>query len=171
MADQKILLYQLKYFFSIGVLLAIALSLREKCPNTEFFFWSVFSRPRTEYQDLLHNSPYTFRIGENTENTFHAVILNLLLLKFEKRFRKSYQQENLTSLSRTKERTLAQSVLMFLLGFLLFVLLEQVLQENNNETSENIIRQAKSSTQSTMKHTVKYTIKTIQNQQFIVNSD
>ena len=123
----------------------IALSLREKCPNTEFFFWSVFFRARTEYQDLLHNSPYTFRIGENTENTFHAVILNLLLLKFEKRFRKGYQQENLTSVqnrtfSQTKERTLAQSVLMFSLGFLLFVLLEQVLQENNNETSENIIK-------------------------------
>ena len=123
----------------------IALSLREKCPNTEFFFWSVFFRARTEYQDLLHNSPYTFRIGENTENTFHAVILNLLLLKFEKRFRKGYQQENLTSVqnrtfSQTKERTLAQSVLMFPLGFLLFVLLEQVLQENNNETSENIIK-------------------------------
>ena len=135
----------MKYFFSIGVLHTIALSLREKCSNTEFFFWSVFFRARTEYQDLLHNSPYTFRIGENTENTFHAVILNLLLLKFEKRFRKGYQQENLTSVqnrtfSQTKERTLAQSVLMFSLGFLLFVLLEQVLQENNNETSENIIK-------------------------------
>ena len=29
------------------------LTLCEKCPNTEFFFWSVFSRIRTEYGEIL----------------------------------------------------------------------------------------------------------------------
>ena len=41
-------------------------SLREKCPNTEFF-WSVFSRIRIEYADLLHKFPYWVRIRENTD--------------------------------------------------------------------------------------------------------
>ena len=41
-------------------------SLREKCPNTDFF-WSVFSCIRTEYGDLLRNSPYLVRIQKNTD--------------------------------------------------------------------------------------------------------
>ena len=43
------------------------LPLREKCPNTEFFFWSVFSRIRTEYGDILRISPYSVRMRENTD--------------------------------------------------------------------------------------------------------
>ena len=31
------------------------------------FFWSVFSRVRTEYGDLLHKFPYSVRIRENTD--------------------------------------------------------------------------------------------------------
>ena len=41
-------------------------SLREKCPDTEFF-WSVFSRIRTEHGDLHRKSPYSVRIRENTD--------------------------------------------------------------------------------------------------------
>ena len=36
-------------------------SLREKCPNTEFF-WSVFPCIRTKYGDLQSKSPYSVRI-------------------------------------------------------------------------------------------------------------
>ena len=36
------------------------------CPNTEFF-WSVFSRIRTEYREILRISPYSFRMRENTD--------------------------------------------------------------------------------------------------------
>ena len=39
-------------------------TLREKCFNLEFF-WSVFSRIRTEYGNLQSNSPYLVRIWEN----------------------------------------------------------------------------------------------------------
>ena len=39
--------------------------MREKCPNTEFF-WSVFSRIWTEYGDLLLKSPYSAQMWENT---------------------------------------------------------------------------------------------------------
>ena len=54
-------------------------SLREKCPNTEFF-WSLFSRIRTEYGEIRSISPYSVRIRENEDQkktpyseTFHAV--------------------------------------------------------------------------------------------------
>ena len=35
--------------------------------NNETFFWSIFSCIRTEYEDLLHKSPYSTRIQENTD--------------------------------------------------------------------------------------------------------
>ena len=41
-------------------------ALREKCPNTEFF-WSVFFRIWTEYGDLRSESPYSVRIWGNTD--------------------------------------------------------------------------------------------------------
>ena len=41
-------------------------TLHEKCPNTGFF-WSVFSRIWTEYEDLLHKSPYSVQMRENTD--------------------------------------------------------------------------------------------------------
>ena len=49
-------------------MLLIVISLREKCPNKQFF-WSVFSCIRTEYGDLLRKPP------EKTLylDTFHAV--------------------------------------------------------------------------------------------------
>ena len=37
----------------------------EKCPYSEFF-WSVFSRIRTEYGDLFRKSPYSVQMLENT---------------------------------------------------------------------------------------------------------
>ena len=40
-------------------------TLRQKCPNKEFF-WSVFSCIQTEYGDSLRKSPYSVRIQENT---------------------------------------------------------------------------------------------------------
>ena len=41
-------------------------SLREKSPNTEFF-WSVFSRIRTVYADLRSKCPYSVQMQENTD--------------------------------------------------------------------------------------------------------
>ena len=41
-------------------------TLREKSPNTEFF-WPVFSRIRTEYGEILSISPYLVPIWENTD--------------------------------------------------------------------------------------------------------
>ena len=39
-------------------------TLSEKCRYSEFF-WSVFSRIRTEYEQILRISPYSIRIQEN----------------------------------------------------------------------------------------------------------
>ena len=54
-------------------------TLREKCPYSEFF-WSVFSRIRTECGDLRSKSPYSIRMWENTDqknfeygHTFYAM--------------------------------------------------------------------------------------------------
>ena len=41
-------------------------ALREKCSNTEFF-WSVFSRIRTEYGDLLRKSLYCVNLRIQSE--------------------------------------------------------------------------------------------------------
>ena len=40
--------------------------MRKKCPHSEFF-WSLFSRMRTEYGDLLGKSPYSARMRENMD--------------------------------------------------------------------------------------------------------
>ena len=40
-------------------------ALREKCSYSELF-WSVFSRIRTEYREILPISPYSVRMRENT---------------------------------------------------------------------------------------------------------
>ena len=42
------------------------LSLREKCPYSKLF-WSVFSRIRTEYGQILRIFPYSDRMRENTD--------------------------------------------------------------------------------------------------------
>ena len=41
-------------------------SLREKGPYSEFF-WSVFSRIWTEYEEILRISQYSVRMRENTD--------------------------------------------------------------------------------------------------------
>ena len=41
-------------------------TLREKYRYSEFF-WSVFSRIRTEYGDLRNKPPYSVRIQENAD--------------------------------------------------------------------------------------------------------
>ena len=41
-------------------------TLREKC-QIRSFFWSVFSRNRTEYGEILRTSPYSVRMLENTD--------------------------------------------------------------------------------------------------------
>ena len=38
----------------------------KKCPYSELF-WSVFSRIRTEYGEILRISPYSVQIRENTD--------------------------------------------------------------------------------------------------------
>ena len=40
--------------------------LREKCLYSELF-WSVFSRIRTEYGEILRISPYSVRMWENAD--------------------------------------------------------------------------------------------------------
>ena len=46
--------------------LNISESLREKRPYSEFF-WPVFSRIRTGYEDLLSKSPYSIQVWEITD--------------------------------------------------------------------------------------------------------
>ena len=41
-------------------------SLLEKCPFSEFY-WSVFSRIRTECGKILHISPYSVQLRENKD--------------------------------------------------------------------------------------------------------
>ena len=53
-------------------------SLRGKCPNTKVF-WSVFSRIRTEYGEIIRILPYSVQMRENTDQeqlriwTLHAM--------------------------------------------------------------------------------------------------
>ena len=53
-------------------------TLRKKCPYSELF-WSVFSRIRTEYGEILCSSPYSVRMRENMDqnnsetDNFYAV--------------------------------------------------------------------------------------------------
>ena len=51
-------------------------SLREKCPYLELF-WSVFSRIRTGYGEILRISTYSVRMRENTDqnNSYYGHIL------------------------------------------------------------------------------------------------
>ena len=46
--------------------LSFLISLREKCPNMEFF-WSVFSCIRNEYRDLRSKSLYSVRTQGKTD--------------------------------------------------------------------------------------------------------
>ena len=41
-------------------------ALRDVCPYSEFY-WSVFSRIWTEYEEILRISPYSVRMRENME--------------------------------------------------------------------------------------------------------
>ena len=45
---------------------SLKISLREKCLCSELF-WSVFSRIRTEYREILRISLYSVRMWENTD--------------------------------------------------------------------------------------------------------
>ena len=40
--------------------------MREECPYLEYF-WSVFSRIRTEYGEIVRISPYLVRMWENMD--------------------------------------------------------------------------------------------------------
>ena len=59
----RIQIFQVKFSFREC---STFFTLLEKCPNTEFF-WSIFSRFRTECRDLLRKSPSSVRIWENTD--------------------------------------------------------------------------------------------------------
>ena len=62
----------------------LSMTLREKCPNTEFFFWFVFSCIWTEYGDLLRiQSEYRkIRTRNNSLlDTFHIVSMENKTLK------------------------------------------------------------------------------------------
>ena len=43
-----------------------SLALGKKCPHSELF-WSVFSRIRTEYGEILRISPYSVQMRQNTD--------------------------------------------------------------------------------------------------------
>ena len=64
--------------------------MREKCPNTEFFFWSVFSSIWTEYRDTPYLSVFSPNAGkyrpEKTPylDTFHAVNMCVIPYRFPK---------------------------------------------------------------------------------------
>ena len=45
--------------------------MRKKCPYFELF-WSVFSRIRTDYGEILRISPYSVRMLENTDQNNSA---------------------------------------------------------------------------------------------------
>ena len=51
---------------TVRVFLSVELCHCAKCPYSEFF-WSVFSRIRTEYAEILRISPYSARMRENTD--------------------------------------------------------------------------------------------------------
>ena len=55
-------------------------SLRKKCPYLELF-WSVFSRIRTEYGEILRISAYSVQIWENAPKT--EILTQWLLVKKE----------------------------------------------------------------------------------------
>ena len=57
------------------------LSLRKKCPYPEFF-WSVFSRIRTEYAEIRSISPYSVQMPENRhqENSKYRHFLRIAYL-------------------------------------------------------------------------------------------
>ena len=44
------------------------MTLREKCPYSELL-WSVFSRIGTECGEILHISPYSVQMRENTDQS------------------------------------------------------------------------------------------------------
>ena len=44
----------------------LVITLRQKCPYSELF-WSVFSRIRTEYGEILRISSYSVRMRENAD--------------------------------------------------------------------------------------------------------
>ena len=54
--------YLLVIFHSGGY--SLSLTLRRKCPYSELF-WSVFSRTRAEYGEILVVSPYSVQMREN----------------------------------------------------------------------------------------------------------
>ena len=79
-----------------GIRLITRLPPREKCPYSELF-WSVFSRIRTEYGEILRMSPYSVRMRENTDQNnsenghfLRSVRLGLSHLR-EHKFKYSFQ--------------------------------------------------------------------------------
>ena len=52
--------------FMLQLIFCVSLSLHGKCPQSEFF-WSLFSRIRTKYGEILPNSPYSVQMRENTD--------------------------------------------------------------------------------------------------------
>ena len=51
---------------NLGLWIGLLLTLTEKCTYSEFF-WSVFSRIRTEYGEIKSIAPYSVRMRENID--------------------------------------------------------------------------------------------------------
>ena len=76
----KIKLYYFPERLSLRYNIILKLPLRKGCPYSELF-WSVFSRIRTEFGDILPISSYSVRIRENTDqnNSDYGHFLRSLL--------------------------------------------------------------------------------------------
>ena len=60
----------------------LLVTLREKCPYSELF-WSVFSRIRTEYGEILRISLYSVRMRENTDQNMEIQFLWLMWIDLD----------------------------------------------------------------------------------------
>ena len=66
--------YGLIFFLKIRIYSALHIPIHcVKSVQTRSFFWSVFSRIRTEYRDLRSKSPYSSRILENADQKKNSV--------------------------------------------------------------------------------------------------
>ena len=75
----------------------VCVPLSEKCPHSEFF-WSVFSRIRAEYGEILRISPGSVQMRENADqknSEYRLLSRSVHCLRdvfFNKRVKKSYNR-------------------------------------------------------------------------------
>ena len=70
-----VIIISLRRFYDSGQFKWLV-SLSKKCPYSEFF-WSVYSRFRTEYREILRISPYSIWMRENTDKK-HSMAVSFI---------------------------------------------------------------------------------------------